>query len=217
MAIMDISAKGFRRSKNGRYEAFCSDHSRSIFLGTFDSEQEAKNAVFEYRSNRLIDNISEFGLDLCDCVVYEKKYLVFSNGMIFNLHGNLMHGRIDRNGYMHGLINGMNKQYHVIIASCFCYRGPGKDFVDHLDGNKSHNEATNLEWVTRSENTRRSYKLGLQKSLVGEKHQNSKLNNSDIIFIRKSKKSSYELSRELNISSSTIRDIRRRKTWRHII
>lgn len=33
-AIRDIPARSYRRTKNGRYEAYCSDHSHLIFLGT---------------------------------------------------------------------------------------------------------------------------------------------------------------------------------------
>lgn len=215
-AIRGMRAKSFCITKNGKYETFCSNHSKSISLGIFNTEEEAKDAVFNYRSTRLINSVSKFGLDINNGIIYEKKYLVFSNGMIFNLHGNLMKGTPDRNGYIHGIINKKQKQYHVIVASCFCFHEQGKDFVDHLDGNKSHNEASNLEWVTKQENTIRSYKLGLQKPLLGEKHQNSKLHDSDIIYIRTSDKTPSELAKELNVDRSTIRDIIKRKTWRHI-
>ena len=48
-AIRGLQAKGYRRTKNGRYEAFCSDHCDTIYLGTHDTVSEAENAVLEYR------------------------------------------------------------------------------------------------------------------------------------------------------------------------
>lgn len=35
--------------------------------------------------------------------------------------------------------------------------------IDHIDGDKTNNNASNLEWVSRSENTRRAFKLGLKE------------------------------------------------------
>lgn len=36
-AIRGMPAKGYRKTKNGRYETFVSNHSKSIFLGTYDT------------------------------------------------------------------------------------------------------------------------------------------------------------------------------------
>lgn len=33
-AIRGITAKGYRKTTNGKYEAFVSNHSKSIYLGT---------------------------------------------------------------------------------------------------------------------------------------------------------------------------------------
>lgn len=43
---------------------------------------------------------------------------------------------------------------HRIVATAFCENDDplNKKWVNHKDGNKLNNNATNLEWVTRSEN-----------------------------------------------------------------
>lgn len=46
---------------------------------------------------------------------------------------------------------------HRIVALEFLERIDGKDFVDHIDGNKENNIIENLRWVTRSENMRSYY------------------------------------------------------------
>lgn len=166
-AIRDIPAKSYRRTKNGRYEAFCSEHSHSIFLGTYDTPEEAEEASYNYRANRLISRVEEYGLNIYDGVMFMKKYIAFSNGMIFNLHGERMIGGVNRDGYCHGIFNGRNIQIHRIIASIFCEREIGKDYVNHIDGNKLNNSANNLEWCTKSENTLHSFKNGLQNNIGG--------------------------------------------------
>lgn len=166
-AIRGMPAKGYRRTKNGKYEAFCSDHCDYIYLGTYDAVVEAEHAVFMYRSDRFMSRVEEYGLNPNDGVVFEDEYVAFDNGMIFNLHGERIIGHVNRDGYINGIIKGRPVQFHRIIASIFCERELGNDYVDHLDGDKLNNSADNLEWVTRSENTKRSYNLGLQKSVSG--------------------------------------------------
>ena len=57
-AIRSIPAKGYRQTKNGRYEAFVSDHSKSIFLGTYDTPEEAKKVVVKEKQ-LLIDYLND--------------------------------------------------------------------------------------------------------------------------------------------------------------
>jgi hypothetical protein len=49
--------------------------------------------------------------------------------------------------------------------------------IDHVDGNKLNNRASNLEWVTLSENTRRQWETGLV-DLRGELAPGAKLTNT---------------------------------------
>ena len=168
-AIRGMNAKGYRRTKNGKYECFVSVNQKKVSVGTVETEGDAIETVFNFRKIRLKESVENYGLCLNDCRVYKEKYIVFENGMIFNLHGHLMVGVPDRNGYIHGLIGGKNIQYHRVVAELFCDREEGKDFVNHKDGNKQNNNANNLEWVTKSENTLHSYRNGLQDNVAGVK------------------------------------------------
>ena len=162
-ALRYFTGKGYRKTHTG-YETFVSDRCRSISLGTYRYLEDAKEAVFNYRVDRLVKSISSYSLDIDDSKVFMSKYLAFPEGLIFNIHGNLMRYSIDKNGYVHGLFNGRNLHYHRIIATLFCYRPQGCDYVNHLDGNKQNNSADNLEWCTRSENAKHAYRIGLQRS-----------------------------------------------------
>lgn len=48
-AIRDIPSRSYRRTKNGRYEAYCSDHSHSIFLGTYDTPEYIRDHRYDDR------------------------------------------------------------------------------------------------------------------------------------------------------------------------
>jgi hypothetical protein len=68
-------------------------------------------------------------------------------------------------------------QFHRIIAYLFVPNLENKPFVNHIDGNKENNCADNLEWVTKSENTKHAHATGLIKSTARKVNQYDKLGN----------------------------------------
>lgn len=72
-----------------------------------------------------------------------------------------------------------NIYIHVLVAKCFISNPLKKPCVNHIDGNKSNNNVSNLEWVTHSENTIHSInKLNhppfSAKGKLGANHHSSK-------------------------------------------
>jgi len=53
---------------------------------------------------------------------------------------------------------------HVLVAAAFLGPKPEGRDVNHIDGHRQHNAASNLEYVTRSENQRHALALGLRPS-----------------------------------------------------
>lgn len=65
--------------------------------------------------------------------------------------------------------NGKKRAMHLhrIVALTFLDLILGRDEVNHIDGDKSNNAASNLEWVTRSGNVKHSYTIHGSRKKVG--------------------------------------------------
>lgn len=95
-------------------------------------------------------------------VGFEDKYVVSITGKVFSLSYNdtgqkrEMVGSKDRNGYHVVSLsrNGKRKciKTHRVVATAFHDNSENKPCVDHIDGNKANNHASNLRWVTYKEN-----------------------------------------------------------------
>lgn len=96
------------------------------------------------------------------------EYKATIDGNIIGKRGQIMKGRVDRCGYkeVNLYYNSKSKAMlvHRLILSTFKpVQEMDKLDVNHKDGNKLNNSLGNLEWCTRSENIKHSYKNKLQK------------------------------------------------------
>ena len=57
-----------------------------------------------------------------------------------------------------------NQLVHRLVAETYLEPVPGKNFVNHIDGDKFNNCVENLEYCTRSENMRHAYNTGLHQT-----------------------------------------------------
>ena len=221
-AIREIPAKGYRRTKTG-YETFISNHSKSISLGTYKTEQEAVEVVFRYRVERFKNGCEKIGLNPADGKLYENNYIVFPSGKILNLHGREIKGHIDRCGYRQVVVNGKQKLAHRIVATTFIPNYKNLEQINHIDGNKLNNNVDNLEWCSRSENLTHAYNNGLEKTKAGEEHPNHKLTEENVKYIRNfyikgdRRFGSASLARKFGVDRTTIVDAYKRNTWGSVL
>lgn len=113
-----------------------------------------------------------------DVVGYEGLYQVSDLGRVKSLPRNTTKGLIlkpyisKHNGYSYvSLCKGNNSKthrVHVLVMNAFLpikkVDGYDKEHtIDHIGGDKTNNQLSNLEWVSQRENQKRAFKLGLQK------------------------------------------------------
>jgi hypothetical protein len=55
---------------------------------------------------------------------------------------------------------------HRLVALAFLYRPPGKELINHIDGDKTNNYFKNLEWCDHKENLMHAYMTGANKSPI---------------------------------------------------
>lgn len=116
---------------------------------------------------------------------YDGLYQVSNLGRVRNSAGLIMAQKPSkRDGYVRLLLckNGKYKaEYvHILVAKHFVVKeGANELEVNHIDCNKSNNIFTNLEWVTKSQNTKHAIANGLRfenpsKGKFGKDNPNSK-------------------------------------------
>jgi hypothetical protein len=121
-----------------------------------------------------------------DITGYEGYYQVSNMGRVKSLarkvarigHGGFRSVRekilpayFDNNGYQIVFLskNGERRtlKMHRLVAFAFIPYNPATNEVNHIDGCKSNNKVTNLEWVTPSQNIRHADKKGLRVCASG--------------------------------------------------
>ena len=131
---------------------------------------------------------------------------------------------VDRLGYTRVKLskNGRSdlKYLHRLIAEAFIENDQNYKEVNHIDGDKSNNSVSNLEWTTRSANMKHAFSLGLKNPVTGERNNKSKLTEREVREIRKlfnhDKYTQAKLSEIYNVSIANINYIVNNKTWKEI-
>jgi HNH endonuclease/NUMOD4 motif/NUMOD1 domain len=134
-------------------------------------------------------------------------YFVSSLGRFKNKKGIIMKEyKPHHSGYIYLRVNIQKYALHRLVAQTFIPNLENKPFVNHIDGNKTNNSVSNLEWCTCSENNSHNYKSGLNKGnkrkIIQYDLEMNELKKFDTIK---------DASKELSISLSCIKDVLKEK------
>lgn len=107
---------------------------------------------------------------------------------------------------------------HRLVAIAFLGASEPGEVVNHLNGIRSDNRVSNLEWCTTSENALHAMAF-LGYDTKGSAHPMAKLSEADIPVIRALLDCGVtrtDVGRRFGVHSDTIGLIARRKIWRHV-
>ena len=141
---------------------------------------------------------------------YEDYYEVSDYGRVRRLRaargtqGSILNGSLDCCGYRRVSLwkhnRGKTVRIHRLVTAAFL-GSPGDREPNHIDGDKTNNRLSNLEYVTRSENLRHSYRLGMHR-----RSRNHKFDSGLVATIRRLAKAlpQREIARRLGVSASGV-------------
>lgn len=98
---------------------------------------------------------------------------VTENGEVFvNETGKALTPKNNGNGYLRIYIPKIKKRFllHRLVATAYIPNPDNKPQVNHIDGNKHNNSASNLEWCTGQENMSHFYETMSGKPVLVDNH-----------------------------------------------
>ena len=108
---------------------------------------------------------------------------------------------------------------HRMVAEVFIGVCPEGKEVNHKDGDKMNSSASNLEYLTHSENRIHSMSVLGVRSPQGSESGHAKLTESDIPAIRDLRQRGVpiaQVAEAFGVVKSVISGIANRRTWRHV-
>lgn len=107
---------------------------------------------------------------------------------------------------------------HAIVAEAFIGPRPAGMQVNHIDGDKSNNRVSNLEYLTPYDNVQHAKSIGLYDKR-GTGNGRAKLTEADIPEIRRrltAGDGNKEIAINYGVSDASIWWIRKGVTWQHV-
>ena len=107
---------------------------------------------------------------------------------------------------------------HRLVAEHFVPNPLGLPQVNHIDGNRLNNAASNLEWCSASGNVRHAYAKKL-KTNAGVKNPISKLTEDQVRAIRRTSGTARQVRDALGlpVSIDAVKAVRSGKNWSHVL
>lgn len=143
-------------------------------------------------------------------------YQVSSLGRVMR-NGRILTPRRHGNGYLRVCfsVDGKHTDAYIHRLVCAAFHGeppPSDAHADHINGIRDDNRASNIRWLTPTSNR------SLRAFARGATHGQTKLTEEQVrhIITVNDAKSDRSIAKDFAISREQVRDIRLRKSWRHI-
>ena len=92
------------------------------------------------------------------------QYQISSMGRVRNIKtGYILKNYDDGKGYLRVKLGRDNCRVHILVAEAFIPNPDNKPIVNHKRGKKNDPRASQLEWVTQSENIKHAWDKGLRR------------------------------------------------------
>lgn len=152
---------------------------------------------------------------MSDCIDHGcKGYIANLDGTITGPSGKVLKPGISGSGYQYINTGQRNYYVHRLVAQQHCQRPAGCDFVNHKDGDKKNNAASNLEWCTREQN--------MQHAVDNHLHNKAKLAPDIVRYLRTmyvpkcSEWGVTAIATRLGMSKAAIGLMLQGVTWQHV-
>lgn len=152
------------------------------------------------------------------------EYEIDELGNVYGNNGNLIKSRKTADGYLTVTLGSKKegrrtKRVHRLVAEYFVDNPLNKPEVNHIDGVKTNNHYSNLEWVTRKEQMEHASKMNLMENRTGTKNGRAVLTEKDIPIIKSMYKNGVkisEIAKTFSVGWTTISHVLRGDTWKHV-
>ena len=153
---------------------------------------------------------------------YPTDYVVYDDGRVYDLrYDKFVEPYSNPAGYLYMNIRPFNvdRGIHQMVAETFIPNPEKKKHVNHIDGNKTHNWVSNLEWATPSENLLHAYATGLRKGNTPDKVNFTKYSEDQIRESCKLMETGMmlkEVEAKTRVPVRTLGEIRSGRIWKSI-
>ena len=146
-------------------------------------------------------------------------YKMDENGNIYHRKkGNKLKTFVNKSGYLlcYPYLNRkkLTILHHRLVATVFFCNPENKKYVNHKDGDKTNNHPSNLEWCTPLENSLHSINVLGNKMKGGDRPKLNKDKAKEIRFKNNNGFNISQLSREYNVTRTTIKKIIDNKSYK---